>query len=53
MGKVKAMSCDVDIYQRVTVAVELNEPGDWVVEARNSPQESFDIQNKGTLTATP
>jgi hypothetical protein len=32
---VVSVSCDVDVYQRVTMKVTLNEVGEWTVRARN------------------
>jgi hypothetical protein len=37
-GTVTAISSDVDIWQRVSVDVQLTQTGDWVVEAHNDDE---------------
>lgn len=41
-------SCDVDLYQRVTVSVTLA-AGEWWVQARNLPTEDLNTGDVGTL----
>lgn len=50
LGTVVATSCDLDLYQRITVEVSLPSSGDWMVQARNSPEEDWNATDVGTLT---
>jgi hypothetical protein len=39
------IACDIDIYQRVTVQVKLNETGSWRVKARNASDPDWSTEN--------
>lgn len=43
-GVVLGITCDVDVYQRVTVKVTLDELGQWSVQARNNPNEPWSTE---------
>jgi hypothetical protein len=38
-GEVLGVSCDIDVFQRVTVKVKLGEEGYWLVHGRNAGEE--------------
>jgi hypothetical protein len=41
---VVSVSCDVDVYQRVAVNVELDEVGEWKVKARNTNTDPWSTE---------
>lgn len=47
LGTVIKSSCDLDLYQRLTVTVTLNESGTWKIQGRNSSNEQWNDQNDG------
>lgn len=52
--EVLSVSCDVDLYQRVTLVATLNSAGEWKVEARNPPDQDWsNTKNPGKLVVNP